>query len=137
MVDPAAVLGRGAVRGQWAGGAQTAEFSLPDVTACPGVDRHGVARRAGHGLGVEVDIEAVLGEMALHRRGRLHLESIVDTSTVQLFQQFPSTIGGITIDRRPVPPVPSFGGQDVGQQGFGCLGVTAVASGDLGGGDDL
>src|SRR6266567_492103 len=65
--DRAACLGGGAPGGQRAGAAGCAELGLPGVAvtaACP--DGHGDARRAGDGLAVKIDGEAVLGEVTFH-----------------------------------------------------------------------
>src|SRR2546421_8721584 len=49
--------------------------------------------------GIKVDIEVILGEIALHPRWRLHFQSVADTRVVQPCQQFPSTVGRIPVDR--------------------------------------
>jgi hypothetical protein len=65
----------------------------PNLACRRAVHRHWCGRgwavtpgRAGHGPSGQVNGEAVLGEVAFHRRGRLNFESIVDLGVVQSFQ---------------------------------------------------
>src|SRR5205814_9013423 len=65
--DGAAGCGSGALGSQWAPGAGIAELSDPGVAlAVEGADGRSGPSRAGHGPGIQVDIETVLGEMAFH-----------------------------------------------------------------------
>jgi hypothetical protein len=99
-------------------------------------------RGAGDGPGVQVDAEAVLGEVALPRGRRLHLDAGVQAGLFYLFEELAGSVGGITVDCRPAAACSGLGGgviggQQVSEQRPGHLGVPAVAWRDGGGGDDL
>ncbi len=131
------------------------------MTSGAGADDRGHARGAGDGPGVQVDAEAVLGEMAVRRGRRLHLDAGEQAGLFHLFQEFTGSVGGIAVDRRPViarggGPGPSQGDARAARPGSGCVlaavlagwqqvgeeilrgfGVPAVTRGDSGSGDDL
>jgi hypothetical protein len=68
---------------------------------------------------IEVDAETLLGEGSLHRRRRLHLQSIMDVRVIHAGQQLTRAVGGISIDSCPSFGFGfgfGFGGEDVGQQ---------------------
>src|SRR5438552_2988898 len=76
--DRAAFPGRSAPGGQRAGAAGRAELRFAGVAvAAAGPDGHGDPSRAGDGLAVQVDGEAVLGEAAFHRGRRLALDAVI------------------------------------------------------------
>src|SRR5450755_1938564 len=63
-------------------------------------DRHGDAGRAGDGLAVQVDGEAVLGEAAFHPRRRLAFDAVIDASAVQPSEELTGAVGRIPVDSR-------------------------------------
>src|ERR1019366_1889218 len=149
--DRAAFSGGGALGCQRAGPACCAEPGCPGVPPGSGPDGHGDAGRAGDGLAVEVDGEAVLGEAAFHRGRRLAFDAVIEAGVVQPPDELTGAVGGIAVDRRlatasgggrGLPAVPVRGaalitGEHVAEQAFSDLGVSAVPRRGLGGGDDL
>src|SRR3954465_8059990 len=99
---------------------------------------------AGDLLLVEVDVEAVLGELPRRGDGRLDLGLDLDPGLVQQVQDLPGTVGGVPVDRSPARvPVGvgvvggGVGGGEVGDEGGDGFGVAGVPGGDRGRGDDL
>src|SRR5215211_1437010 len=95
--DRAAAPGVGAVGSQGAGSAGVGERGGPGAFAMT-ADRDGDPGRAGDGVGVEVDSEAIFGEPPVCRRGRLGFATRVDVVLGQLVQEFAGAIGGVAID---------------------------------------
>ena len=164
MVRPAAELVHCAASGQPAQAAPNAAVPPPVVAGRIGT-RHPV--RAGHGARVQVDVEASLVNRPPGAVGGCTLVLDLRARGFQPGQQLPGAVGGVAIDRRrprsrvrarvrrraaspasvvasPSPraarsssAVVGAVGQVVGEQVLGGLGVTGVARGDHGGGDDL
>jgi hypothetical protein len=85
--DRAAMWRGGAPCCQRAGAAGRAEAGSPGMTSAAGADGRGDARGAGDGSGVQVDAEAVLGEVALRRGRRLGLDAGVQAGILHPFEE--------------------------------------------------
>ena len=70
------------------------------VGAAP--DRHGDAVGAGDGVGVEINVEAVLGEQAAGRRRWLGPTARGDVFIVEVLLELAGAVGRVAVDLRPV-----------------------------------
>ena len=149
--DRAAFCGGGALGCQRAGPAGRGEPGGPGVPPGGGPDGDSDPGRAGDGLAVEVDGEAVFGKVTFHRGRRLAFDAVIDAGAADPFEEFAGAVGGIAVGRRlalarrggcGLPAVLARGavlitGEHVAGQALSDLGVPAVSRRGLGGGDDL
>lgn len=81
----------------WCRGVELGDPGVAPVVQ--GADGCGDPGRAGDGLGVTIESEAVFWEESLDPGRRLHLESVVDGCVVQPCRQFARAVGGIPVNR--------------------------------------
>src|SRR5215216_910651 len=95
--DAAPSGGVGAVGSQRTVGAGVSEGG-DAVAVAVAADRDGDTGRAGDGVGVEVDGEAILGEQPARRGGRLGLAARVDAVFGEVIQELAGAVGGVAVD---------------------------------------